>query len=318
LLTDTNIQFYAFTNLPDLPLQSTGWNVIVMNHHDPRDKDDDGRDDVIINNNNTSNNNATMTTTTMKPYKRFITQSRWPKFQGYKHPVIQRHYHDGGVVFYMDANVVPVGTSRQYQDEARRIRYSRSKLAQKRHPTNPSVEYEFYRIRHWKKDTYDNTRISLKWIRSQPDFRSGEQCQMYENSYFGYAIVKPRSSSEQEEELESKQVEWGTTDFTRTADFFWNRYSLEEDSWRDQPLWCYCLWHTKTRPIDISSDLFYIDLDRMAVGGHSYAQKQPTSTKNVVGRPIVTAAAAIGPTTKPNRQNFNFKKILEKNKEISK
>jgi hypothetical protein len=215
LLAASSVKFFAFTNLPNLLDESMGWTVIL-------------KQDLN--------------------FQRFITQSRWPKFQGYHHSTIQEHCR---VVFYMDGNVVPVSTESvdAYQQEARRIINSQPQLAQKKHPNNPNPELEFFRIRDKKKDTKENTRASLRWLRSQPDYSSS--CQMYVNSYFAYDV--------------------DSVAFTTTADFFWKRYSQEEDSFRDQPLWCYSLWHTHTEPLDISAGLFKVDVSRLAKGGHIYA-----------------------------------------------
>jgi hypothetical protein len=36
--------------------------------------------------------------------------------------------------------------------------------------------------------------------------------------------------------------------FQQVSSFFWDRYSQELDSWRDQPLWSYSLHHFKVKP----------------------------------------------------------------------
>ena len=295
LLHDPYLKFYAFTNLPDLfvddaIVDAENDTVVRSNDNTTTTTLDGGEEEQFSSTESSQKSsfrssmgwNVIVKTEFEKSYKRFITQSRWPKFQGYKHKTIQRNCR---VVFYMDANVVPLmDDPKRYQKEARRIVESKTtKLVQKPHPTNPSVEYEFYRIRHWNKDTYDNTRLSLKWIRSQPDFKSGN-CRMYENSYFGYELV-PLLNEEKSKQLSQPPPPPPpiVSSFVTTAEFFWNHYEQEVDSWRDQPLWCYSLFHTKTEPIEISSNLFEVDLKRQGFGGHSYAKRKPTKANAMGG-----------------------------------
>jgi hypothetical protein len=37
--------------------------------------------------------------------------------------------------------------------------------------------------------------------------------------------------------------------FQEASSFFWDRYSQELDSWRDQPLWSYTLYHFNITPV---------------------------------------------------------------------
>ncbi|KAL3911574.1 MAG: hypothetical protein SGILL_007227 [Bacillariaceae sp.] len=179
-------------------------------------------------------------------YNRFITQSRWPKFQAHHEPIIQQQCT---VVFYIDGNVVPKNSLQNFQEEARRILASESQLSQRKHQDNPTPEEEFQRILRGSKDIQPNVEKSLEWLHAQPDYSS--DCQMYGNSNFGYAV--------------------NSKAYRQTADFFWSHYAKEEDSWRDQPLWCYSLHHTKTVPLDIPmEDLFAIERKRNGMGGHKY------------------------------------------------
>jgi hypothetical protein len=208
------VKFFAFTNLEDLEVP--GWNVIVKDFG--------------------------------TQYKRFITQSRWPKFQGFKDPIIQQECK---VVFYIDGNIVPKGSLMSFQNEARRILNSDVKLSQYKHsePDN-NPEWEFVRIIKHRKDIKENVRKSIQWLRSQPDYSL--DCQMYENNRFGYAI-------------DSKE-------FKDAANFFWDHYSKEEDSWRDQPLWCYSLHRQNTVPLEIPKSLWKVEFQRSGIGGHKYTE----------------------------------------------
>ena len=52
------------------------------------------------------------------------------------------------------------------------------------------------------------------------------------------------------------------------TDFFWNRYSMEVDSWRDQPLWTYTLYHYKFEPLVPNLKVLVSDTKRQ-YGGHA-------------------------------------------------
>jgi len=65
----------------------------------------------------------------------------------------------------------------------------------------------------------------------------------------------------------------------KATTMLWERYSLELDSWRDQPLWCHVLQRLQIQPLLIedasvlwyNSSLWDIDLSRRGHGGHTYA-----------------------------------------------
>jgi hypothetical protein len=57
--------------------------------------------------------------------------------------------------------------------------------------------------------------------------------------------------------------------FQKATEYFWNHYSLEEDSWRDQPLWSYTLSHFHLTPLKLGP-LFRQNGDRMGHKGHKY------------------------------------------------
>jgi hypothetical protein len=62
--------------------------------------------------------------------------------------------------------------------------------------------------------------------------------------------------------------------FQKAAEYFWNHYSKEEDSWRDQPLWCHTIEHFHIKPILIEYALFRQHLDRFGGHGHQYDDSQ--------------------------------------------
>jgi hypothetical protein len=223
LYHSSNFKFFAFTNLPNLV--APGWEIIVKD---------------------------------LDHYNRFITQSRWPKFQAIHEPIIQDNCD---VVFYMDGVFDPIDSIRTFQLEAERILSSDVGLSQRKHPLRGGPPREFVRIYRAGKDIASNIIKSQEWLDAQPDY--DKKCQMYENSHFGYSVHSGH--------------------FQEAADFFWDHYSKEEDSWRDQPLWCYVLSHFHIVPLDIEADksnkLFSVDNSRYGMQGHRYTEKADSEGK---------------------------------------
>jgi hypothetical protein len=209
-------QFFAFTNLPDL--DAPGWTVIVKN---------------------------------FSQYRRFITQSRWPKFLAWKHELV----HGCQAVFYMDGFCSPkLKHSERYKRLAKAIHDSEFGLFQNQHDmTNIGPLDELDRIVEKKKDIPKNVEASKAWLLSQPDFRPNST--MYANHYMGY---NPKSSH-----------------FQTASQFFWDHYSLEQDSWRDQPLWTYVLdkFHITPTRLGTFEALFREYWKRTGHGGHRYDEK---------------------------------------------
>jgi hypothetical protein len=204
LSNSSSYNFFAYTNLPDWKVQ--GWTRVVK--HFPQ-------------------------------YRRFITQSRWPKFQAWKDPIIREACK---VVFYIDSISNTLGSPQQFQKAAKEILQSDVGLAQYRHRGGGGAMKEFWRVQKVGKDLKKNIAASKAWLLNQTDFRAN--CTLYENRYFGYAVDSPY--------------------YQNASDFLWNHYSLEQDSWRDQPLWCYVLDHYNITPIPLDHEtLFKIDTKRM-------------------------------------------------------
>ena len=188
-------------------------------------------------------------------YKRFITHSRWPKFMAWQD---ERIVQDCPVVFYADAHAVPNVNATIFRQVSRAIVESEHGIAQELHPfaarkfKNAGILGEFFRICKKKRDLPQNIQASLTWLKAQPDFQ--KNCTMYRNTYFAY---KPTSEM------------WKSCSTT-----FWNRYSLEVDSWRDQPLWCYAMHHCGAKPLllDRKNPLFVVNnaLRPSGSGIHEY------------------------------------------------
>ncbi|CAJ1966570.1 unnamed protein product [Cylindrotheca closterium] len=203
--------FFGFTNLPRW--ERPGWTRIVRNFPE---------------------------------FRRFITQSRWPKFQGWKDEQIQANC---SVVFYMDSITEITGSSKQFQKLARQVVESDVGFAQYQHPGGGGAFAEFRRIAKVGKDRLSNIEASKEWLRNRSDF--SPNCTLYENRYIAYSV--------------------NSTNFRKATDFFWDRYSKEVDSWRDQPLWCYVLEHFNLTPVPLEHrKLFRMTHRRMGKNKHKY------------------------------------------------
>mmetsp|Transcript_4779 Transcript_4779/g.10510 ORF Transcript_4779/g.10510 Transcript_4779/m.10510 type:complete len:492 (+) Transcript_4779:204-1679(+) len=237
--------------------------------------------------NNNKDNGWTILVKEFPPqtFQRFITQSRWPKFQGFRH---ERILQSCQVVFYMDGTVLPVGSPWQFQSEARRILNSKVQLSQELHPhadeDGGGIAGEMERCRVKKKDIESNLKATSDWFHAQPDFTN--DCQMYQNTFFGYAV---HSAS-----------------FRMAADFAWGRFSLETDSWRDQPLWCYTLHHFGITPLIIPQTLFEYQARRKGSNDHKYDESANSNAQlfyeGEIGK---TSTANAGASTNNNNNNSN-------------
>lgn len=180
-------------------------------------------------------------------YRRYITQSRWAKFMGWKDESVQGCQ----AVFYVDGFCGPkLKHSERYKRLAKAIHDSDNGLFQNQHEFSKGPLDELDRILQRNKDIAKNVEASKAWLLAQPDFRP--DALMYANHYIGY---NPKSPV-----------------FQQAAEFFWQRYSLEEDSWRDQPLWSYVLDHFRIVPTRLGTfdALFKEYYKRMGHAGHRY------------------------------------------------
>lgn len=157
-------------------------------------------------------------------YRRIITHSRYGKFLGWKEPKIQACK----AVFYMDACLRPSENQTMWRELAEIIATDEVGLMQWPHPKNRTgVIGEFLAIKDSKKDIDKNIVKSLQWMIAQDDLDVNATIYMNEN--FGY---DPNSEV-----------------YQKLSQAFWDRYSLEEGSWRDQPLWAFMLHRYNITPI---------------------------------------------------------------------
>jgi hypothetical protein len=183
-------------------------------------------------------------------YKRYITQSRWAKFMGWSDDDVRSCQ----AVFYMDGFCGPkLKHADRYKRMAKAIHESEFGLFQNLHEAAKGPLDELDRIVQRNKDIVKNVEASKAWLMAQPDFRT--DLPMYANHYIGY---------------DPKNIK-----FQKAAQFFWDRYSLELDSWRDQPLWSYVLDHFHIKPVRLGTfeALFKEYYKRMGHGGHRYDAK---------------------------------------------
>lgn len=188
--------------------------------------------------------------TNMTQYRRFITQSRWGKFMAWRHPQV----YECQAVFYMDGFCGPkLKHSDRYKRLAKAIHESEIGLFQNQHDVARGPLGELDRIVERNKDISKNVMASKAWLLAQPDFRPNAT--LYANHYIGYDPKNPK--------------------FQMAAEFFWSRYSLEEDSWRDQPLWSYVLdrYHITPTRLGTFDALFKEHYKRMGHAGHRYDEK---------------------------------------------
>jgi hypothetical protein len=180
-------------------------------------------------------------------YRRFITQSRWGKFMAWKDPELRACQ----VIFYFDGYFAPNANGERLVMLAETIKKSEFGLAQRLSPKRRTALQEFAQILKGKKDIEKNVNASIAWLHAQPDFHNN--CTLYKNANFGY---DPNNAH-----------------FREAAQYFWDHYSKEEDSWRDQPLWCHTLAHFHVKPI-LMGQLFYPNWNRMGHKKHKYSVAQ--------------------------------------------
>lgn len=213
-----DFQYILFTNLQNLP--SPGWKKVVLSN---------------------------------LPYRRLITQSRWPKFVPWQHEDTLRECR---MIIYMDGYTMPINTP-----EAKRDFLTAAGLV-KEHPFGlGQYPKRGSRVRKLAKglvelgkDTSENVNFTMSWLRNQPDFR--ETCTVYLNRHI---LLDPHNHK-----------------FQELSSYFWDIYSREEGSWRDQLLWCHAVDKFRANPINLHRDvrpmkyLFEERRDQMGYNGHTY------------------------------------------------
>jgi hypothetical protein len=184
------------------------------------------------------------------PYKRYVTHAKYTKLQVWREPQIQ----DCGGVYYMDGTVTPLPDAHVWRNLTSVIRASEIPLMQDKHPDNKvDIASEFQAIIKHKKDTPSNVEKTKHWMQNQTDY--DPHSQVYLTRYFGY---NPNNLQ-----------------FQTLAQAFWDHYSMELDSWRDQPLWAYILHKYQIVPKAFPSSLLFEEhSSAKGFGGHTYKSEK--------------------------------------------
>eukprot|EP00539_Tryblionella_compressa_P014261 CAMPEP_0178828124 /NCGR_PEP_ID=MMETSP0746-20121128/7657_1 /TAXON_ID=913974 /ORGANISM="Nitzschia punctata, Strain CCMP561" /LENGTH=92 /DNA_ID=CAMNT_0020490073 /DNA_START=149 /DNA_END=427 /DNA_ORIENTATION=- len=70
----------------------------------------------------------------------------------------------------------------------------------------------------------------MTWLEEQPDFK--DTCTVYLNRHFGLDPKNPK--------------------YQKLSSYFWELYSQENGSWRDQLLWCYVVDKFQAHPVHLN------------------------------------------------------------------
>lgn len=214
-----DVRFFYFTNSEASQIRTPGWTKIIKD---------------------------------LPQYKNRIVQSRWPKFQGFKHPEIEKKCR---TIMYMDASSSIQATMDELVALGIIVRVSEQGFAQTKHlKKRASITEEFKVILNGKKDRIENVQASIDWMTQQKDWK--DDVTIYQNNHFCYDHHKAH--------------------VIEMMDFFWNRYSMEMDSWRDQPLWAYTVHHFQFTPIILQRHMIGYDISRMH-NGHKGAAEEESS-----------------------------------------
>lgn len=210
---------FVFTNLPSL--QADGWEKIVL-------------------------------TDTDVPFRRQITKSRWPKFQGWRHARVKERCQ---IIFYGDAYFYNPTNETLWTLMAQQIQDSDVGLMQQKQPGRREIDgpvRELLGAVQVHKLSAEAADITIAWLRNRTDYR--ERTPVYKNALFGYNPASKR--------------------FQNTVFEFWNEYSKEEGSWRDQPQWAYYLSRHGMVPLDFPYTPPMAKAGRKGHNGHTYVDKQ--------------------------------------------
>jgi hypothetical protein len=159
-------------------------------------------------------------------FQRQITKSRWPKFMGWQHARLQHCQ----VIFYGDAHFMNPVNESVWMDLGHRIRASKVGIMQdkqigRRDKDGPVRELEH--AVHLKKLSGEAANYTIQWLQNRTDYKT--RTRVYKNALFGYDPANAK--------------------FQAFVTEFWQEYSKEAGSWRDQPYWAYFLTRHRMRPL---------------------------------------------------------------------
>ena len=210
---DSLLKYFYFTNVQDLP--TNGWEIVVMKGME-------------------------------KSLGRFVTQSRWPKFMGFRHYKLQKCK---GII-YSDANRPPKNLGINiWEGLVNQVLNSRSGIMQDKRPSKETIFQEMHSIVQRKKDVAANIDTSKKWFLDQDDFHDEAR------GWWNMALVIDPANVQMQELF--------TT--------LWAHYSNEEGSWRDQPLYRYLVDKFDVEPLPLpGGHSMYFDRVRSSGKHHHY------------------------------------------------
>jgi len=196
----SSLRYYYFTNVDPDGLPPNGWEIIQLKNMN---------------------------------FGRYITQSRWPKFMGFRHRKLQ----SCKTIIYSDANRPPKDLEYAvWKGLVEKVLESKDGIMQDRRPSKETIFDEMHSIVAREKDIAANIDASKKWFLEQEDFHDDAP------GWWNMALIMDPSNSRLQELL--------TT--------LWAHYSEELGSWRDQPLYRYLVDKLDIQPLDLRLE-----------GGHS-------------------------------------------------
>jgi hypothetical protein len=150
-------------------------------------------------------------------YKRTKTHTVYANFLAWKLPETQ----SCRMIFTMDGLFTPVNIPEVWYDLEARIQESRDKFLVQLKPNNRTVLGLLERLPRFKKDTKENMNRTREWLYAQPDFDEG-----LVSTYTNIMGYDPTS-----------------TMYQRISESFWEAYSTETTTPRDQPLFSYFVFN---------------------------------------------------------------------------
>jgi len=189
------------------------------------------------------------------PYKRMITQSRLAKFVSWKVDVIREKC---GVVFVSDGHLIPKSSrnaTELFRQQARKVKLSRDGLAQWQHKIHNTYKKLAWSIGAYRKDSKEHVKQTMAQLANFSDFRE-EETVIYWNQVLAYDPNNPF--------------------YIGASDRFWELYSQEYGSWRDQLLWAYVMDSFGMQPRKLKKRKHLYDVDEKAkgYGGHVHVDRK--------------------------------------------
>ena len=189
---------------------------------------------------------------------RMITVSRYFKFMPYQSQyVVNNCYY----VFYLDGYTLPINTpeiSQRFQQLATYIVSTHQYGLGQYIKYNQTLARLADMLLKQKKDYWRHIRATMSYLRSQDNYRKNRPNQLvYLNRHIG---IDPHN-----------------TLYQNMTTYFWNLYSKEIGSFRDQLLWSYVVDIYNAKPYDLNTlynstkeNLFHENFDSMGYHGHTY------------------------------------------------